>query len=470
MDWTRLLSRQRLGAITRPARPGRPDFARDSDKIVFCEPFRRLDGKTQVHQHGKDYIRNRLTHSLETGQVGQTLGSLVGTELARRGLLPAGVAASDIADIVRAGALAHDIGTVPFGHSGESTIQDWFRTSPIGRELLAPLDAHHRADLLRFEGNALGFRLLVRGEGERVEDGPHLTMATIAATVKYPGPALTSGGHAAANAGERKFNWFAEDAAIFATIAEELDLTPTGPGAWARHPLVFLVEAADDICYQIVDLEDALRVGYLDYATVDGLYRDVLAYADAAFLADNPLPGPVGVGEAERLAAIRRLRGLCISALAEQAAERFLAAHDAILAGTYAHELIDDLPASPAIGRIKQASRELIYDHPQRTQQLVRGHDTLVGLLNSFGHALADFERAGDPRKVATRTRYLLKSYPDLLRPGDNSYQRTLRMTCMLGAMTDSQAAACASILNGPALVMPPLGTGGEPWNAAYHT
>lgn len=471
MSWSRLLTRKRIGAPERPLRAGRPDYARDADKIVFLEAFRRLQGKTQVHMQGRDYARNRLTHSLEAAQVGFSLGSLAGHELARRGLLPEGTTGYDVGDAVRAAALAHDIGTVPYGHSGESTLQDWFRTSPIAQELLAPLDDHQKADLLRFEGNAVGFRILTRGHNGRLEDGPHLTMTTVASMVKYPGPSHVSEGHGSENAGARKFNWFAADAETFRSMAEELGLAPKGDGCWARHPLAFLVEAADDICYCIVDLEDAYRIGYLDFTTTTGLYLGVLASADHAMLDEAGLPSKGPENDAERHSMVTKLRALCISLLVEQSVDRFMQAHDRILDGTYPHELLDDIPAAEAIGKVKEASRTFIYDHPDRTQQLVRGHDTLAGLMNSFGYALAELARSGgDAKSISTRSRYVLKSYPDLWRADDSPYERLLRLTDSVAAMTDAQAAACADVLNGASLVMPPLGSHGKPWNSEYHT
>jgi dGTPase len=480
MQWNRLLTRSRLGAKERPIDPAkreRPDFRRDADKIVFSAAWRRLNGKTQVHLQGGDVARNRLTHSHEVSRVGHSIGTIVGHALAERGLLPDVLADGDrgfmpheIGDVVEAASLAHDIGTVPFGHGGESTIQDWFRTSPIGRELIEPLNENQRADFLRFEGNAVGFRLLTRGDDGSVEGGLHLTKTAIAAVVKYPGPSALSSGSGAANAGARKYNWFDADRASWSDIAAKLGIIERGDGTWVRHPLVFLTEAADDICYQIVDLEDAHRVGHLDHETVISLYLKVLE--SAASIRPSQIAEATrrsGDSQLEREEVIAKLRAICISELIEQAAARFMDNHDAILDGTYDHELPDDLPATPAIDAIRAVSRERIYDHPERMRHLVRGHDALVCVLNSIGHAVAEIGRTGGMKGLTTRSRYVIKAFPGIVRPEDDAYARILRMTDAVAAMTDDQALHAANVFGGSPLTMPPLDAATRPWNEDYH-
>lgn len=450
MDWKQLISRRRLGATGVTTRPGRPDWQRDGEKAQFFPPLRRLGGKTQVHLSGHNAVRNRLTHSQEVARVGRSLGARVGHDLMRENLLPADVHYQDIGDIVEAAGLVHDIGTLPWSHAGERAVQDFFANDPLGQELIAPLSRSERLDFLRMEGNAAGFRLLTRGPSGDVQDGLGMTLSTLAAAVKYPCTSAvaakeqTSCGqaHGSSDAAYRKHNVFLADLPILDEIMTSLGVYGSGT-CFARHPLVYLTEAADDICYLVVDLEDAYDLGIIDYRTIIDLYDGVLETATTdwrrrhgAGAFSMPQCEPAG-----RLAGstVASMRGWAISLLIHQAHEAFVTHHDAILAGTFRHELLDVVPAAEAIRRIKKISRERIFDHPGQVGALMRGHDTIQHLLRSWAGAALEVDNGGLSSTV-TRTRYITAMFPQIFGhdgPPDR-YTRLVAMMDTLVSMTDA--------------------------------
>ena len=260
MKWAQLLSRQRLGSNRLPsAETSRTDFQRDFDRIVFCSAFRRMQDKTQVFPLSTvDYVRTRLTHSLESSSLGRSMGTLVGEQVIQRHRLR-GFEASDFGDICAAACLAHDIGNPPFGHSGEDAIRYWAREASYGRRRVSMLPEATREDFLCFEGNAQGFRILTRLQNPDEPGGLQLTSATLAAFSKYPREAWL-GGNRFDGASAKKQGFVAEDRPLFNEIAENVGLLRRHEryAIWRRHPLAFLVEAADDISYRVIDLEDGL--------------------------------------------------------------------------------------------------------------------------------------------------------------------------------------------------------------------
>ena len=256
--WEKLLSNERLGAGRAPGSAERTAFQQDYDRIVFTSAFRRMKDKTQVFPLSKsDYVRTRLTHSLEASCVGRSLGAVVGREIiARHGLKD--VESGDFGAIVAAACLAHDIGNPPFGHAGEDAIREWFRSSGILQR--HGFSAAQKADFERYEGNAQGFRIVSRLQSPANPGGLQLTSAVLAAFTKYPRPSQLD--VELEGKSGNKFGFFQQDADNFARVAAATGLVERIPGrAWRRHPLAFLVEVADDTCYLIVDLEDAARLG-----------------------------------------------------------------------------------------------------------------------------------------------------------------------------------------------------------------
>ena len=339
MHWPSLLSHHRLGGAPVAGVGPRSEFQRDFDRIVFSSAFRRLQDKTQVFPLAKnDYVRTRLTHSLEVASVGRSLGVLAGDHVLRQHpeMSTTGYIAGDFGAIVAAACLAHDIGNPPFGHAGEAAIQSWFNASVSGRSVLARLAAEERADFERFEGNAQTFRILARLGMPDNAGGMQLTCATLAAVAKYPRSAHLPFAPPA-GISTRKHNFFHADRERFEAVAQAAGLIRRRAGAscWCRHPLAFLVEAADDISYCVIDVEDAFRAGEMRYAEIEPLYRGVLSDAAAWTKA-----GAISTDEKR----VEYLRARTIDALVAEAAAAFAAREEAMLAGAFDEELIAVIP------------------------------------------------------------------------------------------------------------------------------
>ena len=271
MEWDRLLSRKRLRR--KPAKPSGLDicpFEEDQDRICFSQPFRRLQAKTQVHPLAEnDHVRTRLIYSVEVGCIGQALGALVGSELSKRSGFPATKA--DLASLVKVACLAHDIGHPPFGHAGEEAVRAW-TSKQLGADanFASELSPAQADDLKQYEGNAQGFRILTKLENHRNDGGLQLTYATLGAGMKYPW------GVDAERNTKKKFGFFQSERDYAEDVANELGLLPVRGGGWCRHPLAYLVEAADDICYAIIDLEDGIDMGSYSFDEFEKLLSPML--------------------------------------------------------------------------------------------------------------------------------------------------------------------------------------------------
>lgn len=276
MDWRKLISAQRFGMenINLMREENRSEFQRDYDRLIFSAPFRRLQNKTQVFPlPGSVFVHNRLTHSLEVSCVGRSLGNDVARAVLERqpelqdSFLP------EIGAIVSAACLAHDLGNPPFGHSGERSISTYF-SEGNGARLKAQLSEEQWCDFIHFEGNANAFRLLTHQFEGRRKGGFAMTYSTLASIVKYPYASSLSGA-------KGKFGFFRSEEESFRHIADTLGLKRVNddPLKYVRHPLVYLVEAADDICYQVMDLEDAHK---LKIITTEETVETLIAYFDEA--------------------------------------------------------------------------------------------------------------------------------------------------------------------------------------------
>jgi dGTPase len=447
MQWSQLLSADRLGR-TKPGRreAARSDFQRDSDRIIFSSAFRRLQDKTQVFPLAEnDFARTRLTHSLEVASVGRSLGSRVGAEVcARHGLGSQGVHHSDFGAIVHAAALGHDLGNPPFGHSGEDAIQHWFKSkSTHAVDARKGLSDAEIADIERYEGNAQGFRILSRLQMPDNQGGLQLTFAMLGAFTKYPhGSIVSAVPHKGASL--KKFGYFQSEREYFADVAHHCGLVQRGPECWARHPLVFLVEAADDMCYRLVDFEDGARLGHLSYEEV----RD-------AFLAIIPAgkhPRDLE-GMSSRKAAIEMLRAMAIGQCLMQCTAVFLDNEEDILSGKFDTPLVDVIPAAAALNAIQQTSRRTIYATDRGVKIEIAGYEVLGGLLDVFASAVNDIAANGD--RAANRSHKLASQLPgDVVRAArtSGSYERLMRLLDFVSGMTDSYAVALYRSVKGIAL------------------
>jgi len=449
MNWLQLLSRKRLGSDLPPSESIlRTDFQRDLDRIVFCSAFRRMQDKTQVFPLSQvDYVRTRLTHSLEASSIGRSLGTLVGEQVIARHALDA-FEASDFGDICAAACLAHDIGNPPFGHSGEDAFRHWAGFADYGQRRVAMLRDSEREDFLNFEGNAQGFRILTRLQNPDNPGGLQLTCATLAAFTKYPRESWL-GGNSFAGVSANKLGFVAEDRALFEQVAAETGLIRRDPNyaIWRRHPLAFLVEAADDISYRVIDIEDGFRLGYLDLQTVLDLFLALIPDADRqrARLA----------GISDDKGRVEFLRAKVINAAIGEAMGCFLDNEAAILAGEFDQPLMSQLPSRHAMQQLIEVARERIYCATEVVEIQTAGFQVIGELLERFIAALDDLAEQGDA--VNTRSRMLATLIPPQFKGGhegvlDNHYRRLLQLTDYISGMTDSYAVSRYKTITGISL------------------
>lgn len=388
MIWSQLLSPQRIKQKHDTHELSRSAFEQDYDRIIFSHPFRRLQDKTQVHPiPEQDFVHTRLTHSLEVSSVGRSLGKKIGEHvLQRHPNLKENFSLFDFGAIVAAASLAHDLGNPPFGHAGEEAISDFFLHHPKGQSFEKEVNAAAWNDLIKFEGNAQGFRLL-----NKTEYGLKLTFATLGTFTKYPCPALFPARDKKKKS-QKKFGFFQTEEKVFGEVANQLGLIKTGENAWARHPLAFLVEAADDICYSIIDLEDGCRLGLVSFQeTVDMMASILQTQFDRQKLDRlHSLNGKLGV-----------LRAMAINKLLDECTTAFLDFESSILEGKFDQALTDIIPSQEALKIITDVSIKKIYRAKQVVEIEAAGHEVLPGLLHEFIEAGFHYVRGGQSRKYA---------------------------------------------------------------------
>ena len=430
MQWAALLSTARLdheGVWLEPASSEeRAQWQRDHDRIIFSGAFRRLAVKTQVHPLSEnDHVHTRLSHSLEVASVGRSLATRIGHWLLRVGEMSTDHTPAGLGGLVQAACLAHDIGNPPFGHAGERAIRAYFEMHP---EQLTGLTAFERADLTGFEGNAQGFRVLTTLERHWFDGGMRLTAATLGAFVKYPFTAASEFGQR-----KRKHGINQSELHIMRDLAARLGLVETATDCWARHPLVYVVEAADDICYALIDLEDAVELGHLSYDEVASLMKELVDRGARRNLYEQLLD--------DQDAKLELLRSAAIDALVHEAEARFIAHYDAIIQGQFGEDLLDSRHASAGevIMRAKALARERVYvDQAKQSYEGQSAHLIQGVLAHLLSGAEALSEAGGDGTSITSAERdavaRLGKFRP---RPNDSKYIRLMRVTDYLSAMTD---------------------------------
>jgi len=439
MEWKKLLAPHRLGCAEAVAfLPQRSPFHQDFDRIVFSASFRRLQDKTQVFPLSRtDSVRTRLTHSIETSSIGRSLGRLAGSFICEK-FDTGGAQPSDVGAIVAAAALAHDIGNPPLGHPGEEAIRHWFTHSPTAAELRRSMTPAEAADIEHYEGNAQGFRVLTRLEMDNRYGGMQLTAPTLATLVKYP---------ASSSGGLKKFNFFRSEREFFAEVAEHCGMARIADECWQRHPLSFLLEAADDIAYLIVDFEDAHRLGLVPFADLERCFLAVIAEAGVA----EQLPKiPSSQLRAEFL------RAKAIGALIDQVSRAFAEYHDALISGELSTPLLELIPAAGALREIRRISVERIYNHRRIAEIVAAGFELVSGLLDIFVPCMEETaaERAGGPPASLRSRRFcaLLPQWDAGTSDSANGYQRLLRVLDYLTSMTDDGAFSLYQKLKGISL------------------
>lgn len=390
MNWQQLICSRRLGKEGEAPLPGeqRTEFQRDFDRLIFSSAFRRMQNKTQVFPlPGSVFVHNRLTHSLEVSSVGRSLGCDVARGLQERygEELADAPDVQSLGSIVSAACLAHDMGNPPFGHSGEEAIRSYFREGK-GREVQSMVPWQLWSDLINFDGNANTFRLLAHQFNGRRKGGFGLTYSTLASIVKYPYPSFYIT--------KPKFGFFYTEEEHFATIAQQLGIPLVSMGngheRWARYPLVYLVEAADDVCYEVMDIEDAYKLRLLSYEEASELllgfydeeHRKVLAEAH-----------PDVTDQGERIV---YYRSCAINALERECVKAFLDNVDAILEGTFEGALIDHIgqPMKRGYQQCAKLSRARIYKCKEVTDIDLAGYQIIYTLLELMTDAVLHPEKS----------------------------------------------------------------------------
>lgn len=374
MKWEKLLSQTRLDEESSDAvaLERRTPFEVDVDKIIFSSAFRRLNRKTQVHPlAANDHVHTRLTHSIEVARVGKILGKAIGLHLHIEKQLPKGISADDLGTIVEAACLAHDIGNPPFGHAGEDAMEHWFESN--GESIFGSLSKDHRRDLMSFEGNAQGFRMITQTENRLFKGGMRLTYATLGTFLKYP---RTS------RRGERKFGAYISEEDILKRVATGLGLVAKGKHGWSRHPLAHLVEAADDICYAIIDIEDAVELKIISFNEAKKILlspfdKDEKNRIIATF---GPLTSyRVNMG---------RIRGPLFNLMIEGAIEAFKKGYNDIMKGELEDNLFDVLRKGDKrrvfITKAKEHAYDNIFQDQKKIETELGSYATFECLFDTF--------------------------------------------------------------------------------------
>jgi dGTPase len=435
MNWEALLSLKRQGDTSKRLRKEQDDtrlgFEVDYDRIIFSSAFRSLQDKTQVIPLSKtDFVHTRLTHSLEVSVVGRSLGRLVGKKIIEKHPYLEeihGFQMNDFGAIVAAAALAHDIGNPPFGHSGEKAIGEYFSIGN-GQKYKDFVTAKEWQDLVDFEGNANGFSVLTSSRPGN-EGGLRISYATLGAFMKYPKESLPK--KPTANIADKKYGFFQTDVAAFQDVASELGLISNKSGddiGYERHPLAYLVEAADDICYTIIDFEDGMNLGLVseDYA-LEYLIKLVKDSIDTVKY--NLLPT-----KEDR---ISYLRALAIGSLINDAVRVFIENEEAILNGEFPYSLMDKSKYKAQMDDIINLSVKKIYQSREVIEKELTGYQILNTLLDKFITAYNnDFDG-----NATNFDNLLLSLLPDKFNfEKKNLYERLLHICHFVSLLTDGNA------------------------------
>jgi dGTPase len=434
MNWEQLLSLKRFGDTEKRLRRNQDNtrlgFEVDYDRIIFSDSFRSLQDKTQVIPRSKtDFVHTRLTHSLEVSVVARSLGRIVGNHLLKKypELQEKGYQFNDFGAIVAVAALAHDIGNPPFGHSGENAIGEYFN-SGNGRKYKALLNDKQWQDLIDFEGNAMGFKILTESR-KGIEGGLRLSYATLGAFTKYPKESLPK--RPSKNISDKKFGVLQSEKDFFLEMAHELGLKPTGNNqhiGFYRHPLAFLVEASDDICYTIIDFEDGINLGLVseDYALeyLINLVRDSIDTTKYH-------------GLQHKKDRISYLRALAIGNLINEAAKVFIDNETDILNGDFHRSLLDKSKYEAQINDLLKLSVEKIYRNKEVVEKEIAGYQVLADLLDVFVPAIENTYQ----NTASGYDKLIFSLLPDNYKETrDTTYDRVMQACSFVSGLSDGYA------------------------------
>ena len=442
MEWKQLISNKRFGQEHKHAErhDDRSEFKRDYDRLIFSSAFRRLQNKTQVFPlPGSIFVHNRLTHSLEVASVGMSIGNDISRRVIKKQPDLKDTLVEEIGTIVSAACLAHDLGNPPFGHSGEKAIQTFFSEGP-GQKIKSMVSSEFWDDITHFEGNANAFRILTHRFKGRRQGGFVMTYSMLASIVKYPFASSLAGNHG-------KFGFFASEAESYKKIADELGIScksaPGEPLKYARHPLVYMVEAADDICYEIMDIEDSHKLKILSFAETEHL---LLSFFDEDIqqkirqrIIDEELTDENEKVVYMRASVIGKLENECVAA--------FLAHEEEILAGTFEGSLIDHISErqKKAYKECEKISFSKIYQSKPVLDIELSGYQIMATLMEVF------IEAAVNPSRFYSKQllRRVSSQY-DI--ENENLEERIMAVLDYISGMTDIYALDIYQKINGISL------------------
>ena len=448
MNWSTLYNTRRTGSAGGDKsnnKDSRNAFLRDYDRIIFSSAFRRLQNKTQVFPlPGSVFVHNRLTHSLEVASVGRSLARAVGEQIAAKhahnGPEFCAFYKYELDSVIAAACLAHDIGNPPFGHSGEDAIRSFFTGTEgaMKDRIHNSLSAGQYADLVNFEGNANAFRVLTHSFNEPEPGGYRLTFPTLAAVVKYPCGSQSGFNKSTGLLATKKSGFFDAEAATFKEMATSLGI-PSVEGCesvFARHPFVFLTEAADDICYRVIDLEDAHRLGIVSYQTFRDLFFPFFDQNADHYYSQTYLEQKLANIHDENQK-VQYIRARWISLMIEQLSDAFVQNEAALLGGTLQHDLLKCLGEKErtAINRINEFSVKNIYNFRSVVEIEIAGYNVIGGLLKEFMTAILNPTRSKSMKIIQLVSR----QFPITLNP-DNLYLDILSLLDYIAGMTDLYA------------------------------
>lgn len=442
MEWKQLISNKRFGQEHKHAErhDDRSEFKRDYDRLIFSSAFRRLQNKTQVFPlPGSIFVHNRLTHSLEVASVGMSIGNDISRRVIQKRPELKDTLVEEIGTIVSAACLAHDLGNPPFGHSGEKAIQTFFSEGP-GQKIEPMVSSEFWDDITHFEGNANAFRILTHRFKGRRQGGFVMTYSMLASIVKYPFASSLAGNHG-------KFGFFASEAESYRKIADELGIfcksAPGEPLKYARHPLVYMVEAADDICYEIMDIEDSHKLKILSFAETEHL---LLSFFDGDIqqkirqrIIDEEMTDENEKVVYMRASVIGKLENECVAA--------FLAHEEEILAGTFEGSLIDHISErqKKAYKECEKISYSKIYQSKPVLDIELSGYQIMATLMEVF------IEAAVNPSRFYSKQllRRVSSQY-DI--ENENLEERIMAVIDYISGMTDIYALDIYQKINGISL------------------
>ncbi|MFN5347150.1 MAG: dGTP triphosphohydrolase [Bacteroidota bacterium] len=432
-----------LYSTQRPGKPSlnadiRTEYQRDFDRLIFSGPFRRLQNKTQVFPlPGSTLVHNRLTHSLEVASIGRSLGKITGRMLVQQFNSELTEEAKEfysyhLSEVIAAACLAHDIGNPAFGHSGEKAISHFFLNGGVDKNLFSEAEWK---DLTNFEGNANALRLLTHQFNGRLPGGYRLTYTTLATILKYPCESL---GSDKKKLHLKKYGFFQTEKELFLKIVKEFGLVQESknPLQYCRHPFVYLLEAADDIAYRIIDFEDAARLGIISIDLMREKVLKLLTELNRDNISEVEETLNMIGDQNEKLS---YLRSRAINSLTFSAADVFMQRLDLILNGKYESTLVDELQLrNDALKEIEKISIQKIYNHPTVVEIELAGYNVMKELLSTWIPAAikTKSERSAPESKV-------MQLIPEQFGPfeeSDSPYSKVMRILDVVSGMTDLYA------------------------------